>query len=232
MSAVSARVLRTLILCALLPLARIYAQDATLKSRPAQTAAEQAEALRIARLPLVNGLPYDQPSTHDLLLNYVRDSYGLPAFLRTTASALYSEGRGKPTGWGQDAAGFGQRFGSATAITAMNGNMRLGMELLFHEDLRYLPCHRCSIKRKIENSLLAEITARHGEDGHRFFTLTPTIADYTGPIIAHQAWYPIGGGRGPLAGVVSTRLVFATRIGGHLFDEFVIDPYKGRHEKR
>ena len=107
--------------------------------RPASSPLDP-EALRISKLPLINGVPYDQPSTHDLALDYVRDSYGLPAIARTTVRALYSEGRDKPDGWGQDFPGFMQRFGSAAAVTAINGNVRFAMELAFHEDLRYLPC--------------------------------------------------------------------------------------------
>jgi hypothetical protein len=200
----------------------------TLSTRPPATPLDP-EALRISKLPLINGVPYDQPDLHDLAADYVRDSYGWPAIARTTVRALYAEGRGKPEGWGQDFPGFMQRFGSAAAVTAINGNVRFGMELLFHEDLRYLPCHRCTAKHKIENALLAEITARHGEDGHRFFTLTPTIADFSGPLIAHTLWYP-GATEGPRAGVVAARLTFATRIGSHLFDEFVIEKRKEKKE--
>jgi len=192
-----------------------------LSARPNQTPAQAAEALRISKLAIVNGRPYDQPSTKDTLIDYAKDSYLLPALAGSTVRALYSEAQDKPTGWGTDFPGFMQRFGSAYAVTAINGNVRLAMELTFHEDLRYIPCHGCRVKAKIENALLAEVTARHDVDGHRFFTLTPTIADFSGPIIAHSYWYP--NGFNPMDGVVSTRLVFAVRIGQHLFREFVLE---------
>jgi hypothetical protein len=186
------------------------------------TPEEIAEAYRISQLPIIHQRPYDQPSSHDLFVDYLRDTYGLPGQARSLVRALYSEARGTPSGWGTDLPGFGQRLGSAEAVTAINGNVRYGMEIVFHEDLRYIPCHGCSVKHKIENALLAEITARHDVDGHRFFTLTPTIADFSGPIIAHTLWYP-GSSAGPLAGVVSARTVFATRVGAHLFREFVLE---------
>jgi hypothetical protein len=119
-----------------------------------------------------------------------------------------------------------QRFGSNVAITAIDGNVRYGMEELFHEDLRYIPCHGCSVKRKLENALLSEVTARHDSDGHRFFTLTPAIADFSGPIIANASWYP---NHDPFGGVVGTRTVAATRVGAHLFSEFVLER---RHHDR
>jgi hypothetical protein len=166
----------------------------------------------------VNGRPYQQPTHRAQFHDYLRDSYGLPAFARTTARTLYSQARGHPSGWGQDLPGFGQRFGSNAAVTAINGNVRFAMETVFREDMRYIPCHGCSIKRKIVNTLLAEITARHDSDGRRFFTLTPTISDFSGPIIANAFWYP---NHDPFGGVVGTRTVFATRVGQHLFTEFV-----------
>jgi len=175
---------------------------------------------------MINGRPYVRPTAKEQFDDYLKDSYGLPALARTAARAAYAQGRGKPAAWGQDWPGFGQRFGSASAVTVIDGNVRYGMEMLFHEDMRYIPCHGCSKKRKLENALLAEITARHDSDGHRFFTLTPTITDMTGPIIANAYWVPA---KSAIDGFVGSRLIFATRIGGHLFTEFVLE--RRHHDK-
>ena len=196
--------------------------SSSLKARPQQTPEEQAEAVRISKLAIINGMPYDDPSEGDIFRGYLKDTYGPLAFAGTTVQALYAQARGKPTGWGDDALGFGQRWGSSAAITVINGNVRYAMEEIFREDLRFIPCHGCTVKHKIENVLLSEITARHDDDGHRFFTLTPTVADFSGPIIAHTLWYP-GAAAGPLAGTISARTVFATRIGLRLFQEFVLE---------
>lgn len=197
-----------------------------LRTRTPQTP-EEKEAARIAALGTVNGRIYDQPSIKDQFHDYLRDSYWLPAFARTTVRTLYNQGTDGPPGWGQDFPGFMQRFGSNTAITAINGNVRFGMELAFKEDLRYIPCHGCSVRRKIQNALLSEVTARHDSDGHRFFTLTPAIADFSGPIIAHSLWYPEFN---PFGGVVATRTVAATRVGQHLFREFVLERF--HHDRK
>ena len=167
----------------------------------------------------VNGRPYARPTRQDLFENYVSDIYGLPGIARTLVRVAYGQARGKPEEW-QGWPGFGQRFGSSAAVTAINGTVRYGFENLFHEDLRYIPCHGCRWKQKVENALLAEITARHESDGRRFFSLTPTVADMSGPIITHTLWYP-GASAGPEEGAVTARTVFATRIGGHLFQEFI-----------
>jgi hypothetical protein len=188
---------------------------------------EEKESARISSLTQINGRPYQRPTHRDQFHDYLRDSYGWPAFARTTARTLYSEARGHPTGWGQDLPGFMQRFGSNVAVTAINGNVRFAMETVFREDMRYIPCHGCSKKRKIVNALLAEITARHDSDGRRFFTLTPTISDFSGPIIANAFWYP---NHDPFDGVIGTRTVVATRVGQHLFTEFVWE--RRHHDKK
>ena len=189
-----------------------------------RTAEEQAA--RAAAPTIVNGRPYVQPTLRSQFHDYLRDSYGLPAFARSTVRTVYNQAQDGPDKWGQDFPGFMQRFGSNVAITAIDGNVRFGMERAFHEDLRYIPCHGCSVKRKLENALLSEVTARHDDDGRRFFTLTPAIADFSGPIIAHSVWYP---DFNPFGGVVATRTVAATRVGQHLFTEFVLER---RHHDR
>ena len=169
---------------------------------------------------IINGRPYARPSRKDQFNDYLRDTYGLPALARTAVRASYGQGMDLPSGWGQDWPGFGQRFGSSSAVTVIDGNMRYGMETLFKEDMRYIPCHGCSAKRKIENALMAEITARHDSDGHRFFTLTPVLSDMTGPIVANSFWVP---DHGPVDGVIGSRITVATRVGAHLFNEFVLE---------
>ena len=182
----------------------------------------ETEAVDIPDLPIVNHRPYLPPTQAELRHAYLLDTYGPVGIASTSVRALYAQARGKPSGWGQDWPGFGQRFGSSAAVTAINGTVRYGMEEVFHEDLRYIPCHGCSFKHKIENALLAEITARHQKDGHRVFSLTPTISDFAGPIIVHTAWYP-GKSGNPLDGVISARVVFASRIGVHMFQELVLE---------
>lgn len=210
-----------------------FAQDLTTRAAkialndPSAVALEPAASaiepvvIQLARTPeMLNGRPYVPPTPKQQFDDYVRNTYGLPALEFTGVRALVAQGRGKPETWGQDWPGFGQRFGSAAAVTAIDGNVRYGMEMVFHEDMRYIPCHGCSVKRKMENALLAEITARHDVDGHRFFTLTPTITDMTGPILANALWIP---GKSAIDGFTGSRLIFAYRIGGHLFSEFVLE---------
>lgn len=192
-----------------------------------QLTAKEKEAERIKHLAIVNYRPYDQPSHKDQFFDYLNDSYGLPAFGRSLVRATYSQARGKPTAWGDDFyPGFMQRYGSALASNAISGNVRYGMETLFREDMRYIPCHGCRWKHKVKNALLAEVTARHDQDGHRFFTLTPLVSDVSGPIVASTVWVP---GGEPINGLIALRTVIPVRVGAHLFTEFVLE--RRHHDK-
>ena len=180
----------------------------------------QLEEARLKKQAIVNGRPYVRPTHHEQFIDYLKDSYGLPALASSVARSLYGQATDKPDSWGQDWPGYGQRLGTAMAVTAIDGNVRYGMETVFHEDMRYIPCHGCSAKRKIGNAFLSEFTARHDSDGHRFFTITPIISDFSGPLVTNSAWIP---GHGPLDGLVATRTIVATRVAGHLFREFVLE---------
>ena len=181
----------------------------------------EREAERIKHLAIVNYRPYEKPTQQDLFVNYLIDSYGLPAFGRSLVRAGYGQARGKPEAWGDDFyPGFMQRYGSALASNAISGNVRYGLGELFHEDMRYIPCHGCRWKHKVKNALLAEVTARHDSDGHRIFTLTPIISDVSGPLIANSVWIP---GGEPLNGLIALRTVIPVRVGAHLFQEFVLE---------
>jgi hypothetical protein len=208
--------------------ARSFAQTETTgpMNVPPAPATQNPETQRLPGAPdkpkdqrtIVNGRPYQRPTPKEQFDYYMKDTYGLPALARTSVRVAIAQGRDKPEQWGQDWPGFGQRFGSSSAVTVIDGNVRYALGTLLKEDLRYIPCHGCSKKRKIENALLAEITARHDSDGHRFFTLTPTITDMAGPLVANSIWVP---GHTTIDGFVGSRLIFATRIGSHLFTEFV-----------
>jgi hypothetical protein len=183
-----------MVLAAMIPLASAccVAQDAAqtaaatkgipVAPAPSAIAPAASPAVAVSRSVkspvMINGRPYERPTPKQQFRDYLNNSYGWPALATTAVRALYAQGTDKPAAWGQDWPGFGQRFGSSGAVTVIDGNVRYGMEMLFKEDMRYIPCHGCSAKRT----------------GH-------TAID----------------------GFVGSRLIFATRIGGHLFTEFVME---------
>jgi hypothetical protein len=171
---------------------------------------------------MVNGRPYRKPTRHDDFVAYRQELIGPRAFLTTGVRAGIEQLRTVPTGWGQDFPGYMQRYGSAYGEHAINTSVRFGLAGVLHEDVRYLVCHDCTAGQKIGNALLAEFTARRGEDGHRTFSVTPIVAGVSGPLVAYAAWFPPG--YGTSQALQHASFGFGTRILFHMVREFVADP--------
>jgi hypothetical protein len=164
---------------------------------------------------------YDPPTRHDAFHAYVMEVIGPRPLVSAGISAGIEQARSVPIGWGQDFPGYLQRFGSAYSESAIDSTTRFGLASLFHEDVRYFPCYGCSIWDKYENAVLAEVSARRGQDGHRAFSPTPILAGFSGPLVAYNVWYPPGySNRDALH---HAALGFITRIGFHLLREFIVD---------
>jgi hypothetical protein len=203
-----------LMICAL----PAFSQNATSTS---QLPNAPSAAITPAPLPIVSGRPYRRPTAHENFVAFRGDLIGVRPFLSAGLRSGIEQARTVPTGWGQDFPGYMQRYGSAYGESAIDNTVRFGLAAAFHEDIRYLVCHRCSAHDKIENALLSEFTARHGADGHRAFSATPIIANFSGPLVAYTAWYPPG--YGPDDAARHSALGFGTRIGFRIVREFLLD---------
>jgi hypothetical protein len=169
----------------------------------------------------VNGRTYHKPTRREDLKAFEQELYGPRPFFSAAIRSGIDQLRTKPTGWGQDFPGYMQRYGSAYGEFGIDSSVRYGLAALFHEDVRYLVCHKCTATQKFENAFLSQITARHGQDGHRVVSLTPVVAGFSGPLIAYSAWYPPGYDTGDAA--QHAMFGFGFRIVGHLVNEFFFD---------
>ena len=79
-------------------------------------------------------LPYTRPTEKTKLENYFFDAYGPYPIAGAAIAAGINQYEGHPPEWGQDAAGYGQRFGSIFAITAVSTTTRYALAKAFHED--------------------------------------------------------------------------------------------------
>jgi hypothetical protein len=164
---------------------------------------------------------YDPPTRHDDFHAYSMELIGPRTFIAASFRAGIEQTRLVPVGWGRDVPGYLQRYGSAYGEAAIDSTTRYSLAQVFHEDVRYFPCYGCSVWDKYENAVLAEVSARRGEDGHRVFSATPILAGFSGPLIAYAAWYPPGYSNAQA--IQHAGLGFITRIGFHLLREFIVD---------
>lgn len=143
-------------------------------------------------LPLVYGRHY-RPLTERERLGVFGKTFISPGtFGSVIYSATYRQIRERPAPeyWDTDAEGYGKRFGAAYGQRIINAGTRYTFGALLHEDNRYLICHGCTIRQKIKNALLADFTARHGQDGHKTFSPTGIASGFSGSLVAYAFWYP------------------------------------------
>jgi len=169
----------------------------------------------------VNGRLYHKPTRREDLRAYEHELIGPRVFISAAVRSGIEQIRPVPVGWGQDFPGYIQRYGSAYGEFGIDSSVRYALAGVLHEDVRYLICHKCSGGAKVKNAFLAEMTARHGEDGHRTFSLTPIAAGFSGPLIAYSAWFPPGYNEGDAA--KHAMFGFGFRIVGHMVREFFFD---------
>ncbi|MDR3735096.1 MAG: hypothetical protein P4L10_06100 [Acidobacteriaceae bacterium] len=174
-----------------------------------------------ATITLVNGRAYHRPTRKEDFKAYEHEVIGPRAFIGAAFRSGIEQARTVPVGWGQDWPGYGQRYGSAYAEIAIDSSVRFGLAAALHEDTRYLICHHCSLGVKFENALLAEVTNRHGVDGHRRLSVVPVVATFSGPLVAYSAWYPPTYGPGEAAGHAAFGLT--THVFGHMVREVFFD---------
>lgn len=177
---------------------------------------------------MVNGLPYHQPTGAQRLHLYVKDVVGPERFAIEAVSAAYAYGRNDPQGWDNGAEGYGKHIGSAYGQAVISETVRHGLSAALHEDTHYIVCHGCTMKERVYNSVLSEFTARRGADGHRAWSLTPTISNYSGPLVSHNVWYPDGYNSGDAA--IAGTTGYATHI-GFRFARELYDIYKTKHSE-
>ena len=95
-----------------------------------------------------------------------------------------------PPEWNQGAAGFGKRFASDYGIAAVATTTRYGLAEAFREDSLYYRCECRGIVPRMGHAVLATLTARRGQDGHRAFSFAGLVAPYAGSMTATYGWYP------------------------------------------
>jgi hypothetical protein len=185
------------------------------------------QAQPIATLPeapsttVINGRLYRKPTAAEDLHAYRSELFGARPFLHAAIRSGIEQARTVPVGWGQDFPGYMQRYGSAYGEAAIDNSVRYALGAVLHEDVRYLVCHDCDFGGKLKNAALYEVTARHGADGHRAFSVTPIVSSFSGPMVAYAAWYPPG--YGPSMAAKHAFLGVGTRIVFNLVREYLHD---------
>ena len=196
----------------------------TLPDAPSATAATDTPN----PLPIVNGRHYRPPTQGEQLATLFHRSFGIGALggPAITAAIQLARDRPDPHYWEEGGTGYGKRYGAAYGQRVVQAGTRYTLGAILHEDNRYLICHGCTLKQKLTNALLADVTARHGADGHRTVSPTGVAAGFSGPLVAYAFWYPNQDPNFKLQrGARNALIGFGTRPAA-LFAEELLDGHK------
>jgi hypothetical protein len=194
----------------------------------AQAAADLGDSPGVARslnakdsLP---DMPYTRPTEKTKLENYFFDAYGPYPIAGAAIAAGINQYEGHPPEWGQDAAGYGQRFGSIFAIAAVSTTTRYALAKAFREDTLYYRCECRGFFPRLSHAVFSTFTSRRGDDGHRVFSFPALVAPYAGTMTAVYGWYPDR--YGAKDGFRMGNYSLLGYVGGNIALEFI---YSGPH---
>jgi len=135
-------------------------------------------------------LIYRRPTEKIKLRNYLFDSFGPYPIAGAVVLGAIGQAENTPPEWGQGATAYGERVGSVFGIALVTTTTRYALAEAFHEDTIYYRCDCTGIPHRLGHSVISSITALHGEEGHRRFSIPSLIAPYAGSMTAVYGWYP------------------------------------------
>jgi len=89
--------------------------------------------------------------------------------------------------WGLQVAGVGTTL---SGINLVATSARYGLAEILREDTIYYRCECSGFFPRLSHAVISTVTARRGNDGHRFISFSNIAAPYAGTETATLGWYP------------------------------------------
>jgi len=152
--------------------------------------AKDSSALAITITSQPPDLTYMRPSQQTMLYNYAFDAFGPYPLVVAAGVAGINQAGNAPPEWSQGMKGYGRRFGSNYGIAVAGTTTRYALAEAFKEDTMYYRCECTGIFPRARHAVISTLTGRHGDDGHRVFSISALLAPYAGTMTAVYGWYP------------------------------------------
>jgi hypothetical protein len=153
-----------------------------------------AQAQAAAGDGAVNSLPvtpvYHQPSEQQKRSNYLFEAYGPNPLMLTTLVAGWHQARRTPPEWREGWPGYGERYGSDFAASAVNINARFALAEALNEDTMYYRCGCRGVWPRLEHAVVWTAMAHRGADGRRALAVPTLAAPYVASSAEVYGWYP------------------------------------------
>lgn len=139
--------------------------------------------------PLVGLAQTEEPLTLTEKLRFQGErTYGPLALLGDAAYAGALQAIGTPDEWRRGAEGYGMRFASTAAYSAINNTMAFGLTATLHQDPRYFRSAEGGFWRRTGHALRGTILTRT-DRGTETLSTWRLGSDYGSAFISNQ-WYP------------------------------------------
>jgi hypothetical protein len=153
-------------------------------------AGEDSSSVAVVAAPSQIDFAYTRPTQETKLHNYLFDAFGPYPIVGAAGVAGIGLADHSPAEWQLGAAGYAKRFGSDFGIAAISTTTRYALAQALKEDTLYYRCECKGVFPRLGHAVVSTLTARHGEDGHRAFSVSAFVAPYAGTMTAVYGWYP------------------------------------------
>jgi hypothetical protein len=161
----------------------------------------------------------DRPLSHrEQRDHYVWSTFGPPGLITDALASGLLQWRDVPVEWGRGWSGYGKRFASEFAESAVGDTTKYAVARLLDEDPSFYPCECVGTWRRVRHAAVAPFTARK-PDGRTVFSMA-RVAGMTAGNLAQSTWYPGPGGTPPAA-FRHVGVDLASKIGVNLLREFI-----------
>lgn len=137
---------------------------------------------------VLRGRAADQPR-QPTFRHYIKHAAGPGALARAAAGAGITQATNTPHEWGQGAAGFGKRLGSAFGKHLVHKSIEYPVARLLHEELGYRRSTQHGFRRRLRYALLATIITHKTTTGKKTVAVDE-IAGAFGSGLISRLWQP------------------------------------------
>ena len=218
----------------LVSLAPLYAQQSTeqsIDSTAANTLAAQDAESDVPAAPTPqsssNSVVIPTTLTFGERLRIYGHSFVTPeALIGPALGAAVGQADNTPREWGQGAAGYGTRLGSAYGRSLIARTVALGVATVDREDSRFQPSNETGLWRRSKHAVVGVFISRTPSGGH-MPAVSRFIGLYSAAFIAN-AWEPPSQDSSTKAWERGSTAL-ASSVGWHVFEEFWPDIRRALH---
>jgi hypothetical protein len=139
-----------------------------------------------AQIPPSAPPPLDK---HELLKKYVWSTLGPSGLLSSALTAGLEQWRGSPEAWEMDEVGYGKRWASEYAASAIGNTTKYAVARMMHQDPSFVPCECVGVRPRLAHAMAATFKARK-MNGEWEFSPATVLGLTAQAVVPAATWYP------------------------------------------